>query len=115
MAPAVGFGGAVVSQRSAVLSAVQRASLQQPLTMKNAQVFDDLPTWKQILFLPVEERVKVLRDAELRKKLRYEAVEEKKSSRFSRRWDLVYMIKAATLKNKYLEKKSVTEIAQIRG
>src|SRR5207247_939971 len=84
-------------------------------TMKNAQVFDDLPTWKQILFLPVEERMKVLRDAELRKKLRYEAVEEKKSSRFSRRWDLVYMIKAATLKNKYLEKKSVTEIAQIRG
>jgi len=84
-------------------------------TMKNAQVFDDLPTWKQILFLPVEERVKVLRDAELRKKLRYEAVQEKKSSRFSRRWDLVYMIKAATLKNKYLEKKSVIEIAQIRG
>ena len=68
-------------------------------TMKNAQVFDDLPTWKQILFLPVEERVKVLRDAELRKKLRYEAVEEKKSSRFSRRWDLVYMIKAATSAN----------------
>jgi N-acyl-D-amino-acid deacylase len=84
-------------------------------TMKNAQVFDDLPTWKQILFLPVEERVKVLRDAELRKKLRYEAVQEKKSSRFSRRWDLVYMIKAATSANRHLEKKSVAEIAQIRG
>jgi len=84
-------------------------------TMKNAQVFDDLPTWKQILFLPVEERVKVLRDVELRKKLRYEAVEEKKSSRFSRRWDLVYMIKAATSANQHLEKKSVAEIAQIRG
>src|SRR5207245_9378439 len=84
-------------------------------TMKNAQVFDDLPTWKQILFLPVEERMKVLRDAELRKKLRYEAVEEKKSSRFSRRWDLVYIIKAATSANRHLEKKSVAEIAKIRG
>jgi N-acyl-D-aspartate/D-glutamate deacylase len=83
-------------------------------TMKNAQVFDDLPTWKQILFLPVEERKKVLREPEVRKKLRYEAVEEKKSSRFSRRWDLVYMIKAATPANKHLEKKSVAEIAELR-
>jgi N-acyl-D-amino-acid deacylase len=82
-------------------------------TMKNAQVFDDLPTWKQILFLPVEQRMTVLRDPELRKKLRYEAVEEKKSSRFSRRWDLVYMIKAATAANQHLEKKSVAEIARI--
>ncbi len=84
-------------------------------TMKNAQVFDDLPTWKQIMFLPLEERMKVLRDGDLRKKLSYEAVEEKKSSRFSRRWDLVYMIKAATAANQHLEKKSVAEIAKIRG
>jgi N-acyl-D-amino-acid deacylase len=84
-------------------------------TMKNAQVFDDLPTWKQILFLPVAERMTVLRDPELRKRLRYEAVEEKKSSRFSRRWDLVYMIKAATPVNKHLEKKSVLEIAKLRN
>jgi len=85
------------------------------LTLKNAQVFDDLPTWKTILFLPLDERVKAFRDPEARRKLRYEAVEEKKSSRFSRRWDLVHMIKAATAANKYLEKKSVAEIAKIRG
>ena len=85
------------------------------LTLKNAQVFDDLPTWKTILFLPFDERIKAFRDLEARRKLRYEAVEEKKSSRFSRRWDLVYMIKAATLANKHLEKKSVAEIAKIRG
>jgi len=85
------------------------------LTLKNAQVFDDLPTWKTILFLPLEERIKAFRDLEARRKLRYEAVEEKKSSRFSRRWDLVYMIKAATPANKHLEKKSVAEIAKIRG
>jgi N-acyl-D-aspartate/D-glutamate deacylase len=85
------------------------------LTMKNAQVFDDLPTWKTILFLPIEERVKAIKDPETRKKMRYEAVEEKKSSRFSRRWDLVYLINAATPANKHLEKKSVAEIAKIRG
>ena len=85
------------------------------LTLKNAQVFDDLPTWKTILFLPLEERIKAFRDLDARRKLRYEAVEEKKSSRFSRRWDLVYMIKAATGANKHLEKMSVAEIAKIRG
>jgi N-acyl-D-aspartate/D-glutamate deacylase len=85
------------------------------LTLKNAQVFDDLPTWKQTLFLPIEERSQVFRDPEVRCKLRYEAVEEKKPSRFSRRWDLVYMIKAATPQNKHLEKKSVAEIAKLRN
>ena len=85
------------------------------LTMKNAQVFDDLPTWKQILFLPIEQRTEVLRDPEARRKMRYEAVEERKPSRFSRRWDLVYLIKAATPANKHLEKKSVAEIAKLRN
>ncbi len=85
------------------------------LTMKNAQVFDDLPTWKTILFLPLEARIAAIKDPETRKKMRYEAVEEKKSSRFSRRWDLVYLITAATAANKHLEKKSVAEIAKIRG
>jgi N-acyl-D-aspartate/D-glutamate deacylase len=83
--------------------------------MKTAQVFDDLPTWKAVLFLPVAERIKAIRDPETRKKMRYEAVEEKKPSRFSRRWDLVYLINAATPANKHLEKKSVAEIAKLRG
>ena len=36
------------------------------LTMKNAQVFDDLPTWKTILFLPLEARIAAIRDPETR-------------------------------------------------
>jgi N-acyl-D-aspartate/D-glutamate deacylase len=85
------------------------------LTMKNAQVFDDLPTWKMILFLPLEERIKAIKDPETRKKMRFEAVEDKKLSRFSRRWDLVYLINAVKPENKHLEKKSVAEIAKIRN
>lgn len=83
--------------------------------LKNAQVFDDLPTWQQALFAPVGQRMELFRDPEVRRKLRHEAVENHFRSRFSRRWDLVYMIKAATPKNKALEKKSVAEIAQIQG
>lgn len=83
--------------------------------LKNAQVFDDLPTWKQILFTPIEQRKEIFRDPEARNKLRSEAVENHFRSRFSRRWDLVYLIKAATEKNKSLEKKSVAEIAKLQG
>jgi len=83
--------------------------------LKNAQVFDDLPTWKQILFASIDQRTEAFRDPEVRQKLRSEAVENRFRSRFSRRWDLVYMIKAATPKNKPLEKKSVAEIAQMQG
>lgn len=85
------------------------------LTMKNAQVFDDLPTWKAILFLPLDARIAAIKDPETRKKMRYEAVEEKKSSRFSRRWDLVYLVNAVKPENQWLEKKSVAEIAKIRN
>src|SRR3970282_701788 len=72
------------------------------LTMKNAQVFDALPTWKTILFLPLEERIKAIKDPAPRRQLRYEAVEEKKWARFSRGWDLVYMIKVAIRANKHI-------------
>ena len=51
-------------------------------------------TRPSLSFLPLPERIKAFRDPEARRKLRYEAVEEKKSWRFSRRWDLVYMITA---------------------
>lgn len=83
--------------------------------LQNAQLFDDLPAWKQALFTPVEQRMEIFRDPEARQKLRYEAVEEKRPSRFSRRWELVYLIKAATPANKRFEGKSVAEIARIKG
>jgi N-acyl-D-amino-acid deacylase len=82
--------------------------------LKNAQVFDDLPTWKETLFKPLDARMEFFRDPDLRQKLRSEAVENHFRSRFSRRWDLVYMIKAATAKNKTLEGKSVAEIAAMQ-
>lgn len=83
--------------------------------LQNAQVFDDLPSWKDILFKPLEERLELFRDKQARKRLRYEAVEEKRPSRFSRRWDLVYLIKAATEENKILEGKSIAQIAKLQG
>jgi N-acyl-D-aspartate/D-glutamate deacylase len=84
-------------------------------TLKNAQVFDDLPTWKELMFEPVEQRIRLFRDPQVRAKLRFEAVEEKRPSRFSRRWDLVYLIKALLRENKGLEGKSVAEVARLKN
>lgn len=35
-------------------------------TLKNAQTFDDLPSWKQVMFLPLEQRAELFRNPEVR-------------------------------------------------
>ncbi len=81
-------------------------------TLKNAQTFDDLPSWKQVMFAPVEQRAELFSDTERRRQLRFEAVEDQKPTTFSRRWDQIFLIKAVQAKNQPLEGKSVEEIAQ---
>ena len=81
-------------------------------TLKNAQTFDDLPSWKQVMFAPVEQRAELFSDTERRRQLRFEAVEDQRPTTFSRRWDQIFLIKAAQAKNQPLEGKSVEEIAQ---
>ncbi len=83
-------------------------------TLNNAQIFDDLPSWKEIMFKDRDVKTELLRDPQVRQRLRYEAVEDKRPSRFSRRWDLVYLIKSALEKNSHLEGKSVAEIARMQ-
>jgi N-acyl-D-aspartate/D-glutamate deacylase len=80
-------------------------------TLKNAQTFDDLPSWKQVMFLPLEQRAELFRDAEVRRKLRFEAVEDTRPTNFSRRWDQIFLIKAALQKHSHFDGKSIAEIA----
>ena len=82
-------------------------------TLKNAQTFDELPSWKQVMFAPVEQRAELFGNAELRKKLRFEAVEDTRPSTFSRSWDQIFLIKAAEPQHRHLEGKSVEEIARL--
>lgn len=81
-------------------------------TLKNAQTFDELPTWKKIMFLPVENRAELFRDPEMRQKLRFEAVDDTRSVNFTRRWDQIFLIKAALPKHKQFEGKHLQEIAR---
>ena len=85
-------------------------------TLKTAQHFDAMPTWKNVMLLPLEMRKEAFRDSETRAKLHKEAVETPMNPNlagdFTRRWDLQFVFKPALAKNQHLQGKSIAEIAR---
>jgi N-acyl-D-amino-acid deacylase len=88
-------------------------------TLKTAQHFDALATWKTVMLLPLEKRKEAFRDPETRAKLHVEAVDTPRDpnrvGEFTRRWDLQFVFKPALAKNQHLKGKSVAEIAREQG
>jgi N-acyl-D-aspartate/D-glutamate deacylase len=86
-------------------------------TMLNSQVFDRLPTWKPIMEGSPEQKKAAFRDKEMRKKLRWEAVEgaEVPYNAFSRRWDYFFVAQPSLAKNQSLKGKSIDQIAREQG
>jgi len=88
-------------------------------TMKTAQHFDALPTWKSVMLLPLEERKQAFQDREVRARLHLEAVETARDvtvgGQFTRRWDLQFVHQPALAKNQGLKGKSVAQIAEEQG
>jgi N-acyl-D-aspartate/D-glutamate deacylase len=85
-------------------------------TLKTAQHFDAMPTWKNVMLLPLEMRKEAFRNPDTRAKLHKEAVETpmdtSRAGDFTRRWDLQFVFKVALAKNQHLKGKSVAEIAR---
>lgn len=85
-------------------------------TLKTAQHFDAMPTWRNVMLLPLEMRMAAFRDPETRAKLHREAVETPmdpdRPGDFTRRWDLQFVFRPALAKNQHLRGKSVAEIAR---
>ena len=85
-------------------------------TLKTAQHFDALPTWKSVMLLPLEKRKQAFRDPEVRARLHLEAVETPldptRAGDFTRRWDLQFVFRPALPKHQHLKGKSVAEIAR---
>lgn len=84
-------------------------------TMKNAQIFDGLPTWRPIMLGDEAGKMAAFADAAKRKELRHEAVDATDSTTFSRRWDLMYIAKPALEKNKGLAGMTVADLAAGTG
>lgn len=85
-------------------------------TLKNAQVFDSLPSWRPLFIDPnLATRIAAFQDPETRARLRYDAVEDPTPRNFSKRWDQVILLEAKQPHNRAQEGKSVAEIARLRG
>lgn len=81
----------------------------------DGQEFDEFPTWRGLMFSPVEERREAFKSPEIRKKLRWEAVDDPKPGAFHKRWELVYIIKPALEQNAHLKGQNVAEFARSQG
>jgi len=98
-----------------IYAMTQAKPFQNRYTLRDAQCFDEFPTWKSALFSPLEARKQMFGDAAVRKKLRAEAIEDQSPSVFPRRWDVIFVDAVKLAKNKSQEKKSIQEIAQAQG
>jgi len=98
-----------------IYAMTQAKPFQNRYTLRDAQCFDEFPTWKSALFSPLEARKQMFADADCRKKLRAEAIEDQSPSVFPRRWDVIFVDAVKLDKNKGQEKKSIQEIAKAQG
>lgn len=84
-------------------------------TLKTAQHFDAMPTWKAVMMLPLEERKAAFRNPEMRARLHVEAVETPPNlslgGDFTRRWDLCFVYRPALPQHLSLKGKSIAQIA----
>jgi N-acyl-D-amino-acid deacylase len=98
-----------------IYAMTQAKPFQNRYTLRDAQCFDEFPTWKAALFSPLDARKQMFADPSLRKKLRAEAIDDPSPSVFPRRWDVIFVDQAALAKNKPLEGKSIDALATAQG
>jgi N-acyl-D-aspartate/D-glutamate deacylase len=90
----------------------------QDFTMKNTQVFRGLPTWHPILLMPNDEKLRLYADPEIRTKLHDEAIVNKPDSAVGISktwWNYIWVNEPALEKNRWMQFKSIGEIAEQQG
>ena len=83
-------------------------------TLKDSTRFDEMPAWKNLMTLPLDQRKEKFRDPQIRLELD-RAMAESKPISFSCRWDLIAIKKAAHPENKALEGKNIDELARLQA
>jgi N-acyl-D-amino-acid deacylase len=90
----------------------------QDFTMKNTQVFRGLPTWHPILLMSDDEKLRLYADPEIRAKLHEEAIVNKPDSAVGISktwWNYIWVNEPALEKNKWMQFKSIGQIAEAEG
>src|SRR5918992_1267433 len=86
--------------------------LVRHFTLKDCQIFDEFPVWKNLMFLPVEVRKQALADPETRKKLLAD-LNDPRPTNFHKRWDIPKVEKTFKPENQKYAGKSLAELAQM--
>jgi N-acyl-D-aspartate/D-glutamate deacylase len=87
--------------------------LVRHFTLKDCQVFDEFPTWKNLMFLPVEVRRQAFADADTRRKLQAE-LNDSRPTNYHRRWDIPKVEKVVKPENQKYQGKTIAELAAMR-
>lgn len=87
--------------------------LMRHFSLSDAQVFDELPVWKNLLFLPEVARKQAFGDAATRRKMQQDW-DEPKSIAFHRNWTRIFVEKVAKSENQKYLGKSMAEVAALR-
>ncbi|HYY25402.1 MAG TPA: amidohydrolase family protein, partial [Candidatus Udaeobacter sp.] len=82
--------------------------------LKNCQVFDEFPTWKNLMFLPEIVRKQAFADPESRQKLRADLADPRPTN-FHRRWDIMRVEKAVKSENQKYAGKTIEELGKMRS
>ena len=83
-------------------------------TLKNAQAFDEFPTWKALMFMDEAARKRAFADPETRRKLRADLADPRPTV-FHRNWNIVRVEKAVKPANQRYVGKSLAEVGAMRG
>ncbi len=89
----------------------------QRFTMRNAQTFDRMPTWREVMLGSVEEKASAFRDPAVRAKLRSEAVDGMNlpTGVLPISWDRIFITRTLKERNSSFKGMSVAEMAEAQG
>ncbi|HYA28378.1 MAG TPA: amidohydrolase family protein, partial [Acidobacteriota bacterium] len=88
--------------------------LVRHFTLKDCQIFDEFPTWKNLMFLPVEVRKQAFADDDTRKKLQHE-IDNLRLTNYHKRWDIPKVEKCFKPENLKYVGKTIAEMAVMRN
>lgn len=88
--------------------------LVRHFTLKDCQIFDEFPVWKNLMFLPVEVRKQAFADPETRKKLRADLASPAPTN-FHKRWDIPKVEKVVKPENQKYVGKTIEELGKMRN
>ena len=85
----------------------------QHFTMKNCQIFRQMPAWLSLMQLSDEEKLRAYGDPVMREKLRADL--DLPDSGFFKRWDLILVEEPCLAKHQALKGKNIAQIANLQG